>query len=150
MSLPVPEFCWGLIQTTRPGDQVFHTPCGKKRTVCLQPLNPNIFRISNNAFASKLRRLLWFRLEADRTNPGHRRKSATALLVPFGLIEVSDAFFGDDVAHVISVDHDWGERHSGLPAHFYSVRRLNECGNSAFCKSLQSLYDYLSAPSHGR
>ena len=86
----------------------------------------DIFRIGDHSLLSKRRSFGRNCLQADRAYSRHCCESAAALLLPFGLVEIRDAFFGYDMAHVISIDHDGRDWHSGLLADLHRVEGVNE------------------------
>ena len=54
------------------------------------------------------------RAEADRRVAGHAADRLLALLVAAAQQQVGDAFLGEDVRHVVAVDHDRRQLHAGL------------------------------------
>src|SRR6202044_2689960 len=147
LALPAPELCRRFIKAARPSDQIFHAAGCKQRAIGLEPVNSKVFRIGNDTFAPKLRRLGRLGLEANRADTRHRSECPATLLSSLSLVKVGDAFFRDDVAHVIPVDHDRSEWHSCSLADLDRIQRLDECRNTASCKCLQRLHHDLAAPS---
>jgi hypothetical protein len=97
MALPVPELCRWLIKAAGPSHKIFHAAGRKQRAIGLEPMNSKVFRIGNDAFAPKLRRLSRLGLEANRTDTRHRSECPGTLLGALSFVKVGDAFFRDDV-----------------------------------------------------
>ena len=92
---------------------------------------------------------LRFRLHTNRTNTGDRRKRTPALLDPFSFVKISDSLLGNDMADIISVDHDRRDGHTGLPSDFDCIECLDECRHTALGEGLQSLHHNFPASSGG-
>src|ERR1700679_3689127 len=138
-SLPAPKACRWVIESAGPSDQVFHASCCQQRTLRLQPLYSEILRIRDDSFGAQLCRFRCLRFQADRAHSSHRCEGAAALLLPFGFVEICNAFLGDDMTHVISVDHDGGNWHPCLLANLHRVESFHERGNAPALKGLNGL-----------
>src|SRR5260221_4209156 len=148
-SLPAPESCRWVIESTRPGDEIFHASGRQQRALRVQAVYSDIFRIGDHSLLSKRRRFRRNCLQANRTHSRHCCESAAAFFLPFGLVEIRDALFGYDMAHVIALDHYGLHLYPSLLAHLHRVESLNERRNAAFLKGLYGLYHELSTANDG-
>src|SRR6266404_587447 len=148
-SLPAPKPCRRVIESTGPCDQIFHASCREQRAFRFPAVYSDIFRIGDHSLLSKRRRFRRNCLQANRTHSRHCCESAAAFFLPFGLVEIRDALFGYDMAHVISIDHDGRDWHPCLLANLHRVESLNERRNAAFLKGLYGLYHELSTANDG-
>src|ERR1700685_1787611 len=107
-------------------------------------MNSDIFRVRDHSLLPQRFSLRSHSLPPDGADSCHRRESAAAFLLTFGLVEISDALFGYNMAYIVAVDHDRGDLHPRVLANLHRVESLNECGNVTFLKGLNSLYNELS------
>src|ERR1700691_2128460 len=143
--LPAPDLCGWFVEPAGPCHQVFHTPRRKQRTSGLKAVYSDVLRISNDASFSKLRCLLRFCAQADRTDSSYRCKSTAALLDAFGFVEVCDTLLGYDMTHIVAVDHDRCDRHPCLFPNFNRIEGFDEGGHVALFECLHSLNQELSS-----
>src|SRR5258708_2774964 len=143
-SLPAPKPCRRVIESTGPCDQIFHASCREQRAFRFPAVYSDIFRIGDHSLRSKCDSLRSDCLQTDWTDSCDCGESAPSLLLPFGLVQIRDALFGYDVAHVIAVDHDGGDWHPCLLANLHRVESFNERRNASFLKRLYGLYHELS------
>ena len=81
----------------------------------------------------------------DRAHAGDGGERRAPLLEVARLVEVGDALLGDDVADVVAVDHDRGDRHARGPAHGHGVELLDEGRHAALLVGLGHLHHELAA-----
>src|SRR5258707_13526130 len=99
-SLPAPESCRWVIESTRPGDEIFHASVRQQRALRVQAVYSDICRIGDHSLLSKRRRFRMNFLQANRTHSRHSCESAAAFFLSFGLVMVRDAFFVIALPHV--------------------------------------------------
>jgi hypothetical protein len=93
--------------------------------------------------------LVTFGLQPNGTYTCHRRERTAALLLALGLVEIGDAFFGDDMTHIIAIDHYRSEGHACFPSDRYGIQSLNKCRRVSGVKRLHGLHDQLRPRDNG-
>src|SRR5882762_9878678 len=149
-SLPAPESSRWVLEHAGPRDEILNASYRPKRALRLQAMYTDLFRLGDHPLLSKLRRFGRNCLQTDRAHSRHCCESAAALLLPFGLVEIRDALFSYDMAHVISIDHDGRDWHPCLLANLHRVESFNERRNAAFLKGLHGLNHELPAANDWR
>src|SRR5580692_5371244 len=147
LPLPVPELCRGFVEVARPRNQIFHASCCKQRTVGLKTMNTDVLGVRYNSFAPEISRLLRFCLQADRAYARDCRQRTAALFDTLCLVQIANAFFRNDVTHVVPVNHDWRDGHSCLLANLDRVQCFNEGRNPATGKGFKRLNNEFPPPS---
>src|SRR5580658_5958112 len=107
-------------------------------------MNSDIFRVRDHPLLPQRFRLRGDSLTTDGADSCHCRESPAAFLLAFGLVEISDALFGYNMAYIVAIDHDGGDGHSCVLANLHRVEGLNKCRNVTLLKGLYSLYNELS------
>src|SRR5580692_4332212 len=142
-SLPAPKPCGRVIESTGPCHQIFHASCREKRAFRFPAVNADIFRICDHSRPPKCGSLRSDCLQTDWTDSCHCGECAAAFFLPFRLVEVRDAFFGNHMTNVVAVDHDGGDWHSCLFANLHRVESFDERRNATFLKSRYGLHHEL-------
>ena len=115
-----------------------------------QPISSSLNRRTRRVSAALMPRFVSDgadRPDADRGNPGDGGQRRAAVIERVRPVEVGDAFFGNDVGDVVTVDHHRRQRHPRMRSDIDRVQRLDERGYAAGTECLRHLHHQLAAAS---
>ncbi|MNZ43610.1 hypothetical protein D3C78_612170 [compost metagenome] len=87
--------------------------------------------------------------QADISDARYRRNHCPTLFETFGAIQVSNAFFGQDVGDVIAINHHRRKRHSGGFRDFNGIKFFDESRFYTRLECFDHLHHQLFTALHG-
>src|SRR5471030_2657859 len=100
---PAPELRRRLVQSAGPCDQIVDASRCQQRTLGVGPFHAEIFRVGNDAAFTQPGRAFRIRLPTYVGDTSDGCKGCPSFF-PFDLVQIRDAFLGDDVSDIVTVD----------------------------------------------
>ncbi|RMQ67513.1 hypothetical protein ALP99_05716 [Pseudomonas syringae pv. tomato] len=139
-SSPAPEFGRRVVEAAGPLNQVGNALGGQQFAASVGTPDTEVFGQRNQPLAAHARGVFRVMAQADHGHARHGGDHRLTLFQAARLVEVGDAFFGQQMGDVVAVDHDGCQRHAAFLRHFDRIKGFDEGRFAALLKRLDHLH----------
>ncbi|RMO74330.1 hypothetical protein ALQ36_05224 [Pseudomonas syringae pv. primulae] len=139
-SLPAPEFGRRVVEAAGPLNQIGNAFGGQQFAAGVGAPDAEVFGQRNQPLAAHTGGVFRVMAQADHGHARHGSDHRLTLFQAACLVEVGDAFFGQQMGDVVAVDHDRCQRHAAFLRHFDRIERFDEGRFAALLKRLDHLH----------